>query len=162
MNCFYHPTITSVASCVDCGKGLCQDCANRYNTPICITCNHRRIKSEKQSILKELIITLIAGGVLTIFYMFSTQETSDVEYSTLQNIFTFIIVFYSGASIVAGWKTLTAITPNIFLFLPIIGWILFFMIKLFIASLIGWFMLPIRWIRKTLRWKELNKIEAIP
>lgn len=34
MNCYNHPEIISVASCIDCNRGLYVDCSNLYTIPI--------------------------------------------------------------------------------------------------------------------------------
>ncbi len=41
-----------------------------------------------------------------------------------------------------GWKALSRITPNIFLFMPIGGWILYFVIKGALSFVIGVFVAP--------------------
>lgn len=49
---------------------------------------------------------------------------------------------YMAASVPWGWGALNRVTPNIFLFLPFIGWIIYFAIKLAIATAIGEIILP--------------------
>lgn len=41
-----------------------------------------------------------------------------------------------------GWKALSFIQPNIFLIMPIAGWIFYFVIKAVLGMLIGIFVLP--------------------
>lgn len=41
-----------------------------------------------------------------------------------------------------GWGLLNKITPNIFLFMPIIGWLIYFIVKIALAAMIGVFALP--------------------
>ena len=53
MNCYNHSNEVAVATCIDCGKGLCDECARMYTIPICNACNFIRIKVEKSSILKR-------------------------------------------------------------------------------------------------------------
>lgn len=43
---------------------------------------------------------------------------------------------------VFGWKALNKIQPDIFLFMPIVGWIIFFVIKGVLSVLIGIFVAP--------------------
>ena len=43
-----------------------------------------------------------------------------------------------GLGLVAGWKTLTRITPQVFLFLPILGWVFYFLVKAICPCLSGW------------------------
>lgn len=41
-----------------------------------------------------------------------------------------------------GWKALDKITPNIFLFMPIIGWVIYFIVKFILAFFVGFFVAP--------------------
>ena len=133
MNCFYHPEIVSVASCVDCGKGLCQECAIRYKIPICNECNEIRSKNEKLIIFKQYIpsaIFFIAG------LLFGLKV---IEY----NVFTSIIMGYMMAGVFWGWKVISFIQPKMFLFLPIFGWILYWFIKFILSMIVGIVAMPI-------------------
>ena len=38
MNCYNHPDLPAVSSCIDCNKGLCIECSSRYTFPICVEC----------------------------------------------------------------------------------------------------------------------------
>jgi uncharacterized Fe-S cluster-containing radical SAM superfamily protein len=69
MNCFNHPEKTIVATCQDCGKGLCTNCASKYEIPICVNCNAARISNEDIIIKKEIrqvfIIAIIITSLIT-------------------------------------------------------------------------------------------------
>ena len=41
-----------------------------------------------------------------------------------------------------GWKTLNRITPDIFLIMPIGGWIVYLLIKAFLSIMVGVFVAP--------------------
>ena len=41
-----------------------------------------------------------------------------------------------------GWSALSRIQPNIFLFMPIVGWIIYFVVKGLLALIIGTFVAP--------------------
>ena len=43
-----------------------------------------------------------------------------------------------------GWKSLNRITPNIFLIMPIIGWVIYFTIKFILAYFIGVVIAPFK------------------
>lgn len=60
---------------------------------------------------------------------------------TVVGISAFVIF---GMWIVAGWKSLTMIQPNIFLIMPLVGWVIYFVIKGLISLLLGIFILPYR------------------
>lgn len=55
--------------------------------------------------------------------------------------FTFLIVVYLIFSIF-GWKALNKITPRVFLILPLIGWVIYFLVKFFLSMIIGTFVTP--------------------
>jgi|GEM_PF-385068 len=46
MNCFNHTQEPAVAQCSDCGKGLCSECAERYQPILCTPCFQKRKRSE--------------------------------------------------------------------------------------------------------------------
>jgi hypothetical protein len=157
MNCYNHPTQTAVAQCSDCGKGLCSNCATTYSIPICNLCNKSRIQGEKSRIIKEILLTIVFG--VGIAYLFGQKFFFDGHsFSLKSTIWYYIIYIYIFAGVVAGWKTLTAITPRMFLVLPIIGWVLYFALKLFLSFWVGLIMLPVRMIRNIYRLTRLQKI----
>ncbi len=148
MNCFNHTESVSVAVCQDCQKGLCSICATKYTIPICDSCNQKRKQNTKKEVYKELLITFGVGILCAVLFakhihMEVSDESRDLFFKVLDNVF----LFYIGASLVAGWKTLTRITPNIFLILPILGWVLFFVVKFILSIIVGVFMFPVRLVR---------------
>ena len=38
MKCFNHTDVEAVATCVDCGKSLCKECASKYEPILCDSC----------------------------------------------------------------------------------------------------------------------------
>jgi len=157
MNCYNHTETISVAQCQDCQKGLCSICAKNYSIPICIECNSQRGNIEKQDIIKELFITFGFGIIVTYFFINSKNFQN---YPINMNIIlVWIFSIYTFSSFVAGWKTLSKLTSNYFIFLPIIGWVIYFVIKLSISSMIGYFMLPIRTYNNISKLKKINSIK---
>ena len=53
MNCYNHIDQPAVGTCIDCGKGLCNECAHKYTDPICDSCNLKRIRKEKSEMIKR-------------------------------------------------------------------------------------------------------------
>ena len=159
MNCYNHPEITTVATCQNCGKGLCKNCSDKFNFPICIPCNIKRANTEKQEIKTEFVWMILAG-IIGLFYSVSL-------FSQLfkQNIFLGLILLlfniYVWIGIIAGWKTLNKLTSNYFLFLPLIGWAIYFLIKLIASIHVGFFVTPFRIIKKINRLKVLNNIQNV-
>ena len=52
------------------------------------------------------------------------------------------VMAYGIIVIVFGWLSLSKITPNIFLVLPIVGWLIFFVVKFFLSIFVGMFTTP--------------------
>jgi len=146
MNCFNHPIENAVASCQDCQKGLCTKCATNFSLPICTSCNSKRKKTQKRTIYKEFFVMLVLGFLFCFFllYMNSPIHNLTLKQPSTPKAFLIFQGFYTGAALVAGWKTLNRITPSFFLFLPLIGWVVYFAVKFLLSGFLGVFMLPIR------------------
>lgn len=158
MNCYVHPIEPAVAQCPDCGKGLCAGCASTYSLPICSKCNSKRINAEKGGIIKELLLTYGVGILLGV--LFTRWTEAGHSYPLTHTIMSYVIFSYIFSGLVPGWKTLTRITPAVFLFLPIIGWVFYFIIKLALSLCLGLVMLPVRTVRNIFRLITLQKIKA--
>ena len=163
MNCYNHTDQSAVAQCSDCGRGLCPECASCYSIPICNTCNKRRIADERNRIIQEMALTFGLGLLLTVLFLCFTLLY--FTHGQLPNnppqpyvVLSVMSFFYILSGITPGWKTLTRITPNVFLFLPLIGWLVFFYFKFVLALWLGIIMLPIRTVKNIYRLRTLKKI----
>ena len=114
MNCYNHPDLPAVSSCIDCNKGLCIECSSRYTFPICVECNKNRISHERSEIIKDFFIIFGGGAVIT-FIVLSLLNSQNRNLP----IMSYIMFFYAYSSLVAGWRFLNRITADYFLFLPI-------------------------------------------
>jgi hypothetical protein len=74
-----------------------------------------------------MFLTFGLGILLGVLFARWVNEglTPDLVY----NVISYAIPIYVFSGIVPGWKTLTRITPRVFLFLPIIGWVIYFIIN---------------------------------
>ena len=130
MNCFYHIEREATAQCQSCGRGLCYECSTYLNQPFCIDCVREYAVEQK----KQMIMCILLG--LTIGIIFS-------------------IWMESAAYLMFGWipfgyTFLNKITPNLFIVMPLVGWVIYFVVKILIAYFIGWLALPIKmyqWIK---------------
>ena len=60
MNCFNHIDRAAVAQCSDCGKGLCPECAGKYEPILCTSCFQKRRQSEKwRSVFSLLLLAAL-------------------------------------------------------------------------------------------------------
>lgn len=141
MKCFYHCGEDAVAVCVDCGKGLCYECAHRFSVPICPECNLQRIKVSRKLLIKNAIIMIVAF-IIGFSYGLGPYSNTDMGMR--------IFMGYLFAGIPWGWSALTRITPNVFLSLPWVGWLIYVGIKLCLSFLIGMFVTPYK-IYKTVK-----------
>lgn len=131
MKCLKHYERDAVSQCVDCGKALCPECTNKFHTPLCDQCSLNRI-----SISKKLLIKNTAIMVVLFIVGFFNAQSGEVDFSSR------LLMGYAFAGIPWGWSILNSITPNIFLFMPIIGWIMYFAFKIMLSMLIGMFVTP--------------------
>ena len=146
MKCYYHGDTDAVAQCVDCGKGLCKECASRFAIPICPECNLKRIKTDKKQLHKNIIIMVIA---FIIGFCVSSG----------QNVGLRLLIGYFFAGIPWGWSVLTRITPNMFLFLSWVGWIIYALLKFCLAAIIGMFVTPYKIYKIVKELSEANEKE---
>jgi len=89
-------------------------------------------------------LTLLIGLPVAIILDLLVNDTYKTPDSFWKSHF---FLIYMGLGIVAGWKTLTRITPQIFLFLPVLGWVLYFLIKAVLSLFSGLIAFPVRTIR---------------
>lgn len=131
MKCHKHYESDAVSTCVDCGKALCPVCTEKFTFPICDNCNLARINSEKSLLIKNSIVMII---MFFIGFSFNSDN----------NLFESLLLGYFFAGVPWGWSTLNKITPNIFLFMPVIGWVIYFVVKFIISIMIGMFVTPFK------------------
>lgn len=140
MVCYKHPANEAVVTCSECGRGLCQSCANKINPPMCLDCARAISGNIKSEMIKNIIISI----VLMIVGVFVIKSPGGVLL----------------AGIPYGWVILNRMTPSMFLWLSFVGWIVYFIIKLVLAYIIG---IPaliikmIRWISELVRINNLIK-----
>ena len=138
MKCHKHHDRDVVSHCLDCGKGLCPECTDRWSFPVCNNCAQFRASSDKKSVIKKLLFMIVLFALGFIF-MFSPNLAQE---SFSANLIAGIISGYLFAGIPCGWGFLNRITPSIFLILPLFGWLLYFFLKATISFFIGGLILP--------------------
>lgn len=145
MKCFCHHERDAVSQCSKCGKFLCSECAEVWEPPLCPSCGKSTSSYNKSSAAASLILTVILFvlGSLFIGYMYSIE--SDLSFG--QKLFGILLFGYSVASIPSGWKTLSGLTSKFFLILPVVGWLFYFGIKLWLSVIVGFVMLPVETVK---------------
>lgn len=95
MNCYYHPERPAVAQCVDCGKGLCQECAsmNAKSIPVCPSCAKRRLR-------KGIFMDLTYLIVLIIVYIIGYHVGMNTEKH--ENLGYMFVAIWTGLGLMSG------------------------------------------------------------
>ena len=75
-NCFNHTQEPAVAQCSDCGKGLCSECAERYQPILCTPCFQKRKRSE---IWRSIFSLLFLIALFVIGFKWNFLATKGVE-----------------------------------------------------------------------------------
>lgn len=143
MSCSLHAGREAVGVCSDCGRNLCRECLEQFNPPTCPQC----MVNWGNEIIKQNIIKLVLSAFLAIVGL-----VAGLGESVLLGIVGFLI--YGGVP--WGWAALNRITPRIFLFLPIVGWVIYFFIKVALSVAIGVFVFPFQ-IAKYVRHLKIIK-----
>lgn len=131
MNCYYHPDRPAVARCPDCGKGLCRECASKFEKPICTECNNKRGKSAMVNYSKPLIVCAIlflVGCLVGKSFGFGDEPA---------------IMGYIFTCIYGGWSIVNMFLSNIFISLDIRSIIFYYGLKIMLSMIIGIFATPV-------------------
>lgn len=138
MPCYYHNDRPATATCSRCGKSLCTECASNFQPPICSSC----VQEHAAEIKSEMFRSIGISVVLMI-----------VGIAVIQNPLGILL-----AGIPYGWAFLTSITPKMFIWMPLVGWLIYFAVKFILAYIVGIVALPI----KLYKWiSELNKAKQL-
>ncbi len=138
MSCSIHEDLEHVGICNDCGRTLCKDCVDKFNPPTCPYCMIGWGNAVKKQFFKTAALGALLGIGAVAFSVVSAPPGSGIGIMTTMSLMVFIIF----AGIPWGWSTLSKITPQVFLFMPIGGWMLYFGVKLLISFYIGFCVMP--------------------
>lgn len=153
MKCYKHISEDIVVQCHGCGRGLCHGCSGRFNLVFCEGCLLKNNNEYRKQTLKGL---LLSGAIFLVAAYFLHGQIKDYQPSTLLTI---LITSYIFASVPWGWSFLSRITPQVFLMMPIIGWAVFFVVKLYLSLFVGMFIAPYKIFRAIKDLKEVRETE---
>lgn len=151
MKCAYHNNVDAVATCNICGKSLCSTCASVIQPPQCIGCYRDGLIQRKSNIRGALITDILFGVASAILWPYLFSVTGGLY----GNVFGTALVC---AGIPFGWRFLNKITPDIFLFLPVVGWLIYFGCKVALSMIIGIFVAPYVIWKKNKEMKQVQQL----
>lgn len=131
----------SVNSCSNCGRRLTIEEDKLFNPPTCIACAKEHIKKIKS----EMAISILLSIILMV-----------VGIILIHNIGGVLL-----AGIPYGWSLLNKLTSKFFLWLPVIGWLIYFIVKLVLSYFIGLIALPIKLVQWISQISKVKKLEEI-
>ena len=168
MNCYNHIDQPAVGTCIDCGKGLCSECSNKYTILICDSCNLKRLYTEKSSIATRWGISIAIAILFTLLNFEILPKDLIIYLIMLPSMI--ICVFIISISIQYGWRALNSVMPPVSFvvsffigwlligwFLALIGWILYVSIRVTLSFFIGLIITPIMLFKDIKRYKEVNR-----
>ncbi|MDN4605877.1 hypothetical protein [Sporosarcina highlanderae] len=169
MKCYKHNKLDAVATCNNCGKGLCNECSDEFQPISCQRCALQNNETFKSGLMVQLIVPIvifISIFVFSLVFMFSALKSLDDSIGPLSYLLFFIGVLinsYAIATVPFGWRFLNKLTPDVFLFLPIAGWLFYFGVKFAISLSLGWIIAPFAvWrIKKDLKSINLTKQDVL-
>lgn len=152
MNCFNHPQEPAVAQCSDCGKGLCRECAEWYQPILCTPCFQKRKRSE---IWQSIFSLLFLIALFVIGFRWNFLETKDFENMRWMSGYV-LMAIWSGYLFVEKFMSyIQKFIPNIMIIAPIWLWVIYYIIKLILFAIIGFFTAPFTWL-----WAVIRVIKA--
>lgn len=145
MNCYNHLERPAVAQCGKCGKFLCKQCVIEGPTILCEECSNTMYQEQdtldyqlRQKQSKNIKVSV------TIFICYMIFVVIHCLLSKVFRLSSFLVNVFGGlliAGIPYGWRKLNNTKLRVILILPILGWIIYFGIKIQVAYWIGWYYL---------------------
>ncbi len=154
MKCYYHEDREIVATCTECGKGLCKACASKWDPVLCDDCAAERL-AEKRASLKRTI----GLGVLIWAAAIVIGIVAAIKNASPQAILIGVLYGYMLGGVPNGWAVLTKLQPSMFLFLPMVGWVIYFVIKFVLAMVVGLVAFPMNLYRFWQGNKQVEEME---
>ncbi len=136
---YQESTQYSVNSCSSCGRRLTVEEYPLFTPPLCMHCAENYISEIKSEMIKSILLSIVfmVAGIFLI-----------------GNLYGVLL-----AGIPYGWALLNKLTSGCFMWLPIIGWLIYFLVKLVLSYFIGLIALPIKLIQWISKLCKMNKIK---
>ena len=159
MKCYHHPDRDAVAACMECGRGLCKECASYYTKPLCSECAVSKALHIKGNLEKACLLFAVLALLSLVVIAAAYAPGIPPARVLMSALFLACMPF--------GWYKLTEFTPRVFLILPVIGWIFYFIVKAAVSACIGPLALFFRVLRdgqfmRTVYEREMLRTGAAP
>jgi hypothetical protein len=86
---------------------------------------------------KQILYAGLIAVALMYFCLSRPSFPMRYSYTWTYLIAAYSLAFYVGISLLSGWRLLNRMTVNTFLYLPIVGWVIYFFLKIALALFIG-------------------------
>lgn len=162
VKCYNHYSLNAVSTCQECGKGLCPECTNRFNS-FCRNCVAGTINKKTGDVEKELGIFIgLFAGAFTFMLFFNSVGVpilkGDNFFPDLSKILFLSIVYaYQIAVIPIGWRLFSNKNTHYY-FVPTIP---YYLIRLILSIVIGVVIAPFVLIRLIKEYRTLRKNKQI-
>ena len=153
MNCRVHMEREATSFCKDCNAPMCPECNSTFGS-MCMNCVEKLCKNGKQEIIITLGISLLclAIGIWHEIDKVKSGMSTDIVQVFFSCFFFFFLPF--------GWKAVGKIADSLLLAFArtgILGWIIFFVLKLLASLLIGWILGIPKMVEMIKDWKTYEK-----
>lgn len=138
MNCYNHPNKDALAMCINCGRGLCNECMSS-KAGLCVSCYHAYLRVKIKKALLYLGILAVIG---VIGYLWDPMGKEGLSQNGLSCYM--LMATCTGIFLITGKLQIPTITFWGSCATDVgIQMLLFMLIKLVIAIVLGTFLLPI-------------------
>lgn len=129
----------SVNACSNCGRRLTIEEDSICTPPLCINCAESYIQGIRSEMIKSILLSIVFMIVgIVLIGNFSGVLLAGIPY---------------------GWSLLNKLTSKFFMWLPIVGWLIYFLVKLVLSYFIGLIALPIKLIQWISKLSKANRIK---
>ena len=84
----------------------------------------------------SIVRYLFAGSIAAIIWLFLICAVAYVSHKTDDDLIYLIFAFF-------GWRALNKIQPAMFVWIPLIGWVIYFCVKFILSAIVGVFVTPV-------------------
>jgi hypothetical protein len=146
--------------CIDCGRGLCVRCTERWRPAMCDMCARGRARSQISTTIADAFLALVFAAVGFAFAWNLDHPTAPAHHAIRHASFvSYATLMYVFAGIPFGWRWVSG-RGGVFV-APIWVWAIGLAIKLILAYFIGLVALPVTLLQSVRRLQNGRHMLAI-